>query len=330
MYIRDLQEGQGFSSFFLVAEKQLQSFARKPGNFLSLVLQDKSGTVQAKVWENADYLSRCFRVGDVVYASGSVGSFKGELQLTITDLQKAVEGSYRLADLVPSTSRSIEEMKREVQALVKSVEDRYLRQLLGVFFGNEEIFEAFATAPAAKGVHQAYLGGLIEHTLNVWQFARTAATLYPTFVDRDLLAVGVLLHDVGKIREYSYQGVIEMTDVGRLLGHIIVGANWVQDAVAKIPGFPEETAQRVLHMIVSHHGRLEYGSPKRPQTMEACILHQADMMDAQIAHFSELAQATAESGDSWSSFDRIIEGRYSLVPREPRGGCCRRRRGVTL
>ncbi len=308
MYIRDLQEGQTFSGFFLVAQKQLQPFAKKPGNFLSLVLQDRSGTVQAKVWDNAEFVAQNFAVGDVVDITAAVGSYKGEPQLTVSELRRAVEGTYRWEDLVPTTSRSVAEMKRSVQAMVKAVGDPYLRQLLSVFFGEKDLLEQFATAPAAKGMHQAYRGGLIEHTLNVWELAKTAAALHPEFVDRDLLAAGVLLHDIGKIKEYSYRGVIELTDEGKLLGHILIGTNWVQDAIAKIPGFPTEMASQLLHMIISHHGRLEYGSPKRPQTVAACVLHQADMMDSQIAHYAELAATAAESGSSWSAYDRAVEG----------------------
>lgn len=306
MYIRDLQEGQTFSGFFLVVEKQLQPFAKKAGNYLSLVLQDRTGTVQAKVWENADYLAQHFEVGDVVDVTASVGSYRGDLQLTISELRRAVEGTFRWEDLVLATSRDIAEMKRAVQSLVKSVSSPYLRQLLSVFFRDPEISEQFAAAPAAKGMHQAYLGGLLEHTLNVWELAKTAAALRPHSVDMDLLLAGVLLHDIGKLKEYSYRGIIELTDEGKLLGHIMIGAHWVQGAIEKIPGFPRQLANRLLHMIISHHGRLEYGSPKRPKTVEACILHHADMMDAQVAHFVELAESVTDKS-GWSRYDRALE-----------------------
>lgn len=306
MFIADLQPGQILSGFFLVQQKQLSPFKNKPGNFLSLVLQDRTGTVKAKVWDNADNLTGCFEVGDVIDISATVNTYMGELQLVVTDLRKAAPGTYRIEDLLPTTKKDVEKMKAELNRLVGSVSNPFLRQLLGSFFERPEVLEDFCKAPAAKAMHQAYLGGLLEHTLNVWRISRLMAELYPQVVDQELLLTGVLLHDIGKIREYSYDGVIDLTDEGRLLGHIMIGVSWVQTAAAAIPGFPIELANRLLHMIISHHGRLEYGSPKRPKTVEACILHHADLMDSQVAHFVELVESAGED-NRWSQYDRALD-----------------------
>lgn len=306
MYIADLQPGQILNGFFLVKHKQLSPFKNKPGNFLSLVLQDRTGTVSAKVWDNADNLAECFEVGDVIDISGGVTTYRGELQLVITDLRKAIPGTYNLEDLLPTTKKDVGKMKAELKRVVDSVANPYLRKLLGRFFDRPEVLAEFCKAPAAKGMHQAYLGGLLEHTLNVWKIAELMAELYRDVVDRDLLLTGALLHDIGKIREYSYDGLIDLTDEGRLLGHIMIGAVWVQKVIEEIPGFPTGLAQQVLHMIISHHGRLEYGSPKRPKTIEACILHHADLMDSQVAHFAELVESVGQE-QRWSQYDRALE-----------------------
>lgn len=306
MLIADLQPGQILNGFFLVKQKQLSPFKNKPGNFLSLVLQDRTGVIRAKVWDNADNLAGCFEVGDVVDVSGSVTTYLGELQLVITDLRKAAAGTYDIEEFLPATKQDVDKMKAELKRLIESVSNLYLRRLLGSFFERPEIMADFCKAPAAKGMHQAYLGGLLEHTLHVWRIAQLMVELYPEVVDRDLLLTGVLLHDIGKIKEYSYDGLIDLTDEGRLLGHITIGAGWVQKAIAEIPGFPLEMANRVLHMVISHHGQLEFGSPKRPKTVEACILHQADLMDSQVAHFAELVEA-ASAESRWSQYDKALD-----------------------
>lgn len=314
-FVRDLKEGDKVLSFFLVKHKQLEYFRdRTKGQFLTLALSDKTGQVLARVWEKALELAETFEEGNVVKVLGEVEEYLGRLQVIIEKLRPAKEGEYELEDFLPHTERDIEEMLVTVRETIASVGNPYLRALLDRFFADEEFVAAFSQAPSARRIHHAYLGGLLEHVVEVIVLCRTVLTLYPQ-INRDLLMTGALLHDVGKTKELTYERDIEYSDEGRLLGHVVLSDRMITERIAEIPDLPPELALRLRHVVVSHHGRYEWGSPRRPKTLEACALHYIDNLDAQVNRFARIIAARRDKTKPWTEYDTLLK-RYLYAGRE--------------
>ena len=314
-FVRDLKEGDKVLSFFLVKHKQLEYFRdRTKGQFLTLTLSDKTGQVLARVWEKALELAETFEEGDVVKVLGEVEKYLGRLQVIIEKLRPAKEDEYDLEDFLPHTERDIEEMLVTVRETIASVGDPYLRALLDKFFADEEFVAAFSQAPSARRIHHAYVGGLLEHVVEVIVLCRTVLTLYPQ-INRDLLMTGALLHDVGKTKELTYERDIEYSDEGRLLGHVVLSDQMITERIAEIPDLPPELALRLRHVVVSHHGRYEWGSPRRPKTLEACALHYIDNLDAQVNRFARIIAARRDKTKPWTEYDTLLK-RYLYAGRE--------------
>jgi 3'-5' exoribonuclease len=300
MLVKDMAEGVGVRGHYLVTRKELIPFTSKPGRFLLMQLADKSGEIRAIVWEQGEELAAQLSTGDVVAVEGRVTVFRESLQIVCNSVMKPLPGEYSPEDFLPSTKRNREAMLAELATLIDNIADEDYRGLLATVFGSE-FTRDFGLAPAARSMHQAYVGGLLEHTLNVVSVCKAVAELYPE-VDRELLITGALLHDVGKVQEYAVKAGIEITDSGRLLGHVVMGYSLVTEAIVGLTGFPEEKALRVRHMLLSHHGQLEWGSPKQPKTLEACILHHADNLDGQVSKFAEIL-AASPTGERWTTYD---------------------------
>ena len=314
-FIRDLKEGDRVLSFFLVKHKQLEAFRdRTRGQFLTLSLSDKTGQVLARVWERAPELAETFQEGDVVKVLGEAEEYLGRLQVIVDKLRPAKEDEYELEDFLPHTERDIEEMLTTVRETIASVENPYLRALLDRFFADQEFVAAFCQAPSARRIHHAYLGGVLEHTVEVIQLCQTVLTLYPQ-INRDLLMTGALLHDVGKTQEFTYQRDIDYSDEGRLLGHVVLSERMITERMAEIPDFPPELALRLRHLVVSHHGRYEWGSPRRPKTLEACALHYIDNLDAQVNRFAQIIAARRDKTKPWTEYDTLLK-RYLYAGEE--------------
>lgn len=314
-FVRDLKEGDKVLSFFLVKHKQLEYFRdRTKGQFLTLALSDKTGQVLARVWEKALELAETFEEGNVVKVLGEVEEYLGRLQVIIDKLRPAKEDEYEPEDFLPHTERDIEEMLVTVRETIASVGDPYLRALLDKFFADEEFVAAFSQAPSARRIHHAYLGGLLEHVVEVIALCRTVLTLYPQ-INRDLLMTGALLHDVGKTKELTYERDIEYSDEGRLLGHVVLSDRMITERIAEIPDLPPELALRLRHVVVSHHGRYEWGSPRRPKTLEACALHYIDNLDAQVNRFARIIDARRDKTKPWTEYDTLLK-RYLYAGRE--------------
>ncbi len=309
MKIRDMVEGNNVRGHYLVTRKELIPFSSKPGRFLLMQLADKTGDIRAIVWEQGEKLAAEISVGDVVEVEGRVATFRDSLQVVCSTVLRPLPGQYSPEEFLPTSERDRETMLRELGGLLDSITDPDCQRLLRAIF-TQEFLEDFGRAPAARSMHQAYVGGLVEHTLNVVRICDTVAQLYPE-TDRDLLATGALLHDVGKVQEYALGAGIEITDVGRLLGHVTMGYHLVSDVIGDLLDFPEEKALRIRHMLLSHHGELEWGSPKEPQTVEACILHHADNLDGQVSKFTEILEAGAP-GQRWTNYDARL-GRSLFV-----------------
>ncbi len=306
VYLSDLDEGQQVYNIFQVKKKELVPFKEKQGKFLSLVLGDKSGEMDGKVWEKAEDLAQGFALHDFIVIKGVVTKYNQKLQITVENLKKITVKEKDLLHFLPVSPRDLDEMWAELRDIVNTIKNKYLIVLVNSVFSDPETADKFRRAPAAKAHHQAYIGGLLEHTLNVVQIAKRIGENYAE-TDVDLLLAGALFHDIGKIAEFSYDRAIDYNDAGRLLGHIVMGTNLIDQKIAAIDEFPETLRLKVLHMIVSHHGRYEWQSPKRPKFLEAAILHQADLLDAEIDKF--IKAKTEETEELWPyirNLDRYV------------------------
>jgi 3'-5' exoribonuclease len=304
--VADIKAGKKIASTFVVKNKKSIYFREKPGYFLSLLLGDKTGNIEAKIWDKAEDYNKNISVGDLVAVNGDVKEFNGNPQLTIHTLKVCSDADFDPADFLPASPLDAGEMLAELKILADSVQEENLQKLLNSFFHDKQWLKMFVLAPAAKINHQAYLGGLLEHTLNVAKAAAAVANLYPR-ADRDLLIAGSILHDVGKVVEYRYDRVIDFTDQGRLLGHIMLGAGMVERKIDSLEGFPEKLKMKILHIITSHHGQYEWQSPKRPKFLEAAMVHQIDLLDATIDSFTRGMEESQDSDGEWSPYNRTLE-----------------------
>jgi len=310
VFISGLQEGQQVRDLFLVARKNLaETKAGKP--YMALTLMDRTGEIEARIWENALQFDAVTAVGDVIFVQAMAKSYQNQLQLGVSHLQRAGEGQVALADFMPASKRSVQEMQQELSLLIDAVADRGLQQLLKILFSGT-LLEQFSTAPAAKKMHHAYIGGLLEHTLSVTGMAVKAADHYPG-LDRDMLVAGALVHDIAKTKEFSYKSLpFDYTDCGRLVGHLVLGADMVRQAAAGIDGLGEGRVDQLVHLVLSHHGRHEFGAPVLPMTPEAILLHHLDDMDAKMNYIDQLREKQDEPG--WSDYQRPLERFLYLQP----------------
>ncbi|MBI4572607.1 MAG: HD domain-containing protein [candidate division NC10 bacterium] len=306
VFIADLIEGEPVMSFFLA--KQVQVRQRRTGEpYLTLVLGDRTGEVSAVMWEGAEEASKGLADGDIVKVQGQVGTYQQARQLTISRLRKAGPEEIALEDYLPRSAQDPAVLLGRLREVAEGLGEPQLRKLLRDLLADEAFVTALAAAPAAKSIHHAVLGGLLEHTVSVVGLCRLLADYYPA-LDRDVLLAGAILHDVGKVRELAWDRVFDYTDAGRLLGHITLGALLVEERIRAIPDFPEELAQRVLHCILSHHGELEWGSPKRPKTLEALVLHYAEDLDGKVNSFLGFAHSHPDpQHPGWTQFNKALD-----------------------
>ena len=302
IYVSDIAENAQVTGEFFVARKAL--LRSKSGSpYLALTLGDRSGNIEARVWEEAERVSAAFNEGDFVRVKARAEVFREAVQLAVTDLVRLEPAAVDLADFLPASERDPQEMLKELKALGRKVGNPHLRALLEAFFADRALMAGLARAAAAKNMHHAYLGGLLEHTLSVATLARDIAAHYPE-VDRDLLLVGAVLHDIGKVRELSCAPGFDYTTEGRLVGHLLLGVEMLEEKMAKVPGFPPNLATALKHLIISHHGEYEFGSPKRPKTAEAFVLHALDDLDAKLNTVRQLLKSTASDAPA---YHRVLE-----------------------
>ncbi|WP_041974605.1 3'-5' exoribonuclease YhaM family protein [Geobacter sp. OR-1] len=307
-FVSGIKDRDPVDSIFLVKDK-IAAMAKNGKPYMNLRLMDKSGEIEAKVWDNVDELGAVFDKDDFIAVRGKATVYLGKMQLVVADLKRIPESAVELADFLPMTARDIAEMERELGTVVSSITDRHLRLLMEAFLGDAGFMAGYRIAPAAKGMHHVYLGGLLEHSLAVARLVDTIAPLYSP-LNRDLLIAGALLHDIGKVREMAYLRSFDYTDEGKLIGHITIGVEMIQEKVSGIAGFPAETAILLKHMILSHHGQYEYGSPKRPKTIEATILNYLDDLDAKINGIRTHIGREPDSQSRWSSYHKLYDRYY--------------------
>lgn len=306
IFVADLVEGAPIASFFLA--KQVQVRQRRSGEaYLTLILADRTGEVSAVMWDGVEEVRKDLTEGDIVKVQGTLGMYQRERQLTLTRLRRAASGEVAPDDYLPRSAADPVALLARLREVVDGLGEPHLQRLLRDLLTDETFVAAFAAAPAAKAIHHALLGGLLEHTVSVLGLCRLLADYYPA-LDRDLLLAAAILHDVGKIRELSWDRVFDYTDAGRLLGHITLGALLLEERIRAIPGFPEALAQQLLHCILSHHGELEWGSPKRPKTLEALALHYAEDLDGKVNSFLSFAQSHPDpQHPGWTQFNKALD-----------------------
>ena len=303
-YIKDYKDGDRFFDIYLCKFKQ--SAVTKNGKaYENVILQDKTGTIDAKIWDPNNPGICDFDAFDYIEVYGEVVAFQGALQVKVNRVRKCQEGEYDTANYFPVSSKNIELMYTELLEYISSVKNKYLRALLEeMLVKDENLVILFKKSSAAKTVHHGFIGGLLEHTLSVVKLCDYYCTAYP-ILNRDLLLTAAMCHDIGKTRELSLFPANDYTDEGQFLGHIIIGTEMVGEVIRKIPNFPAELASQLKHCILAHHGEYEYGSPKKPAIIEAAALNFADNTDAKIQTFTELLQSTKETG--WLGFNRLLD-----------------------
>ncbi len=319
VFVRDIQDQTKVESVFLVKHKALQQ--GKTGKpYLNLVLIDKSGEIEGRVWEDAAEVAEGFDKDDFVSLKARAQGFQGRTQLNVSSIRRCHETDLELADFLPATSKNVEAMFADLNAIIAGMQDVYLKQLLEAFVKDPGLAWRIKSAPAARSMHHPYVGGLLEHTLSAMKLMQTVGAHYHaegyTEINRDLLLTGIFLHDIGKLLELDYKRSFDYSDAGRLIGHLVIGVEMVNERAAKIPGFPEELRLLVNHMIVAHHGQLEYGSPKRPKTLEAFIVHQIDDLDAKINAFSMHMRKEREQPGAWTTYNRMWDRYFYKKPYE--------------
>ncbi len=305
IYVEQIREREPIVTIFLVREKTV-AMAKNGKPYMTLKLMDRTGEVEGRVWDNVEYLEKAFAKNDFVRVSGKASVYMGKLQLVIQELARLEESAVDLSDFVPVSQRTVPDMRAELDVLLDSLTDRHIAALLHSFFDDSDFFSRYSKAPAAKGMHHVYLGGLLEHSLAVAALACDVSTRYPK-VNRDLLICGALLHDIGKVAELAYNRSFDYTDEGKLLGHIIIGVQMIEDRVRNIAGFPDELSMMIKHLLLSHHGQYEYGSPKRPKFLEAVILNFIDDLDSKINGVLSHIEREPDNPGNWTGYHRLYD-----------------------
>lgn len=303
-FIKDLNPGDRIADIYMCKHK-LSATTKNGKEYYSVTLQDKTGTIDAKIWEpNSDGIDE-FDDTDYIDVFGEVTSFNGALQINVKRARKCHEGEYDPSLYLPVSSKDIDVMYKELLGIIGTIENPYLKKLLEEFFVQDEAFiTAFRKSSAAKTVHHSFIGGLLEHTLSVTKLCNFYCTAYPA-LNRDLLLTAAICHDIGKTKELSLYPVNDYTDEGQFLGHIVMGTEMVGEKIRQIEGFPVILKQELQHCILAHHGELEYGSPKKPAIIEAVALNLADNTDAKMETFTEILGNVTTPG--WQGFNKFFE-----------------------
>jgi 3'-5' exoribonuclease len=319
-FVDQLGDGENVDEVFLVVDKQLR--ANRNGNqYIQLDLGDRSGTINARMWNVGEPLYKTFEAGDFLQVKGKVQLFQGSLQLIANTLDKYDSNKVELTDFLPHTKQDVSKLLERLKGTVRKIADPHLRALAETYFIDDEFMRAFARCPAGVKVHHAYVGGLLEHVVTMMDAAERLLPLYPE-VNRDLVIMGVFLHDSGKVRELSFARTFAYSDEGQLLGHLTIGIEMLADKARQVPDltgepFPAELLLRLKHLILSHHGEAEYGSPKMPMTPEAVTLHAIDLLDSRIT--IALREIADDRGDSaWTPYNAALGRRMYKGGRNPR------------
>jgi 3'-5' exoribonuclease len=305
LFIAEMVENQAVDSTFLVVEKRLAE-TRSGVPYLRLRLSDRTGEIEGRVWEQAFELGKEFEKDDFVRSKGRVTRYQDTLQIVIHHIEKLPESTVDPSDFLPASTRDVEAMWEELKTFARGVGHRSLRDLLDAFLTDPEFSARFRRAPAAKRLHHVYIGGLLEHTVNICRLVQAVCEIY-TPLNRDVLMAGAILHDMGKIEELTYEKSFNYSDQGRLLGHLIMGFEMVERKIAVLKDFPQELALILKHLMISHHGQYIWGSPKRPKTLEAVVLHYLDDMDAKYNAVREFLEKSMRVDSRWTEHHQVFD-----------------------
>ena len=318
-YIVNISERDFVDSPFLVRDK-VMAMAKNGKPYMTLKLVDRTGEVEGRVWDRVDEFNDLFGKDDFIRVKGKASVYLGKMQLVVQEIERLDESRVSLADFLPVSSRDTQVMTAELRQKVDSLRNPHLQGLLKAFLDDTNFLQGYCKAPAAKSMHHVYLGGLLEHSLAVADLADDICNRYPE-LDRDLLVAGALLHDIGKVEELRYVRTFDYTDEGKLLGHIVMGVEMIDEKLRGLENFPRPLALLLKHLLLSHHGQYEYGSPKRPKTMEAVVLNFIDDLDAKINGVRTHMEKEPDRGSAWTSYHRLYD-RYFFKPQtlaEPAG-----------
>ena len=304
-YIETFREGMHVSDVYLCKTKQI-ALTKNGKEYGSVTLQDKTGTIDGKIWDLGSPGIGEFGAMDYIFIDADVTMFQGAFQLNIRRVRVADEGEYYPGDYLPMTTKDINAMVRELGQYITTIKNEHLRKLaVGYFVNDQKFMKAFCSHSAAKSVHHGFVGGLLEHTLSVVKMCDFFCKQYPN-LNRDLLLTAAMFHDIGKVKELSSFPENDYTDEGQLIGHIIIGAQMVQEGAAKIAGFPKKLENELVHCVLAHHGELEYGSPKKPALIEAMALNLADNADAKLETMTEILRGAGDN-NGWLGYNRFME-----------------------
>jgi 3'-5' exoribonuclease len=311
-YVQLLTDGEALDEIYLVADKQLR--ANRNGNlYLQLDLRDRTGGINARLWNAGEQLFRSFEEGDFLRAKGKVQLFQGTLQVILSHIERVPAEQVELGDFLPHTEQDVSKLLERLRGTLMGLASPHLRALAESFLSDADLLRDLSKAPAGVRNHHAYLGGLLEHVVTLLDVAERILPLYPE-LDRDLLLMGIFLHDIGKVRELSYERVFSYSDEGQLLGHLVLGVEMLSEKAARVAEllgepFPSELLLRLKHMIVSHHGAYEFGSPKLPMTPEAIALHYLDNLDAKIHAFTREIREDRNQESAWTPYNQNTQRR---------------------
>lgn len=311
-FVQHLTDGEQLDEIYLVVDKQLRA-NRNGHHYIQLDVRDRTGSITARLWNAGEPLFRSFDEGDFVRIKGKVQLFQGALQLILDRLEKVNPEQVELTDFLPHTDKNIRQLFERLRSVLLRLSNPHLRALAECFLMDDDFVREYCRCPAGVRNHHAYIGGLLEHVVNMLDGVERLAPLYPE-VDRELLLIGVFLHDAGKVRELCYDRVFSYSDEGQLVGHLVIGVEMLNEKVRQVPDltgepFPRELHLRIKHMIVSHHGSYEFGSPKLPMTPEAIALHYLDNFDAKVHTFVRDIREDPNAGAAWTAFNQNLQRR---------------------
>jgi 3'-5' exoribonuclease len=306
-FVSGLKAGDGIDDVFVLAEKNVAH--KKDGKpYLNLAFSDKSGLLKGVVWDQVEAIGAVANSGDLVQVKGAVSEYRGELQLVVKAMAPFSTASADPSDFLPATARNIEAMWERLTGMTRNMKTPHLRALFDAFWKDEALVQRLKASPAAKKMHHAYVGGLLEHTVSMALLCERIAGHY-SGIDMDLLLAGIILHDIGKTVELTTGFGFDYSDSGRLLSHIVLGLQMVDEKLKQVPDFPEDQAVLLKHMIVSHHGSRQFGSPEPPKTLEAVLLHYIDEIDSKVNSIREFI-AKEDSGENWTPYHRLLERHF--------------------
>jgi 3'-5' exoribonuclease len=311
-FVKQLADSDNLEEVYLVTDKQLR--ANRNGNlYLQIELRDRTGSISARLWNAGENLCRMFEVGDFLFIRGKVQLFQGALQVILNHIERAETEKVDLADFLPHTEQDVSKLLDRLRGTLLRLANPNLRALAECFFMDDDFLRSFCQVPAGVRNHHAYIGGLLEHVVTLLDGADRLLPLYPE-LDRDLLLMGIFLHDIGKVRELTYHKVFAYTDEGQLIGHLVIGVEMLNEKVSRVPDltgepFPTELLLRLKHMILSHHGTYEFGSPRLPMTPEAIALHYLDNLDAKVHSFTRDIREDRNQASTWTPFNQSLQRR---------------------